>query len=168
MTDLLRPDAYDRDFALFYAAHRRHNREADRILTEHGMGRAHHRILFFLATTPGMSVGELRTTLELSKQALNPPLRTLLNDGWVEATPSPADRRRKQLRLTPQGRELEKRLRDAKLAPFAAALAAAGPQAAAGWRTIMTTIASDGLATLPPTLRGAADAPDATGGTRED
>lgn len=157
MTDLLRPDAYDRDFALFYAAHRRHNREADRILAEHGMGRAHHRILFFLATAPGMSVGELRDALSLTKQALHQPLRTLLGDGWVEATPAPEDRRRKQLHLTPRGLDLEKRLRQAKLTRFAAALEAAGPEAADAWRRIMTTIADDDLATLPPALRDTGD-----------
>ncbi|MBB5121869.1 MarR family winged helix-turn-helix transcriptional regulator [Streptomyces eurocidicus] len=151
MVDLIRPDGYDHDFALFCAAHRRHNRDADRILAEYGLGRAHHRILFFLAVSPGMSVGDLCRTLDLTKQAFNPPLRTLLTDGWAEAAPAPEDRRRKQLRPTPKGRELEERLRNAKLAPFAAALDAAGPEAAAGWRAIMTSIAGTNLATLPPT-----------------
>ena len=47
----------------------------DRILATRGLTRMHHRILFFVAHTPGMSVGELQATLDVTKQALNAPLR---------------------------------------------------------------------------------------------
>ena len=45
--------------------------EPDRILAARGLTRMHHRILFFVAHSPGMSVGELQTTLDVTKQALN-------------------------------------------------------------------------------------------------
>ena len=37
--------------------------EPDRILATRGLTRMHHRILFFVAHTPGMSVGGLQATL---------------------------------------------------------------------------------------------------------
>jgi len=73
--------------------------EPDRILATRGLTRMHHRILFFVAHSPGMSVGELQATLDVTKQALNAPLRQLQEQGLIElegrsrctCSPDPAD-----------------------------------------------------------------------------
>ncbi|MFI1198360.1 MarR family transcriptional regulator [Streptomyces sp. NPDC020883] len=72
------------------------------------MGRAHHRILTFLAYSPGMSVGELCDTLDLTKQAINAPLRRLIDDDLIRVAPGTKDRRRKELHLTERGADLER------------------------------------------------------------
>ncbi|KOT87760.1 hypothetical protein ADK86_34350 [Streptomyces sp. NRRL F-5755] len=141
MLDPNRPDAFDRDFTLFYFAYRAFTGAADEALTEHGMGRAHHRILTFLAYSPGMSVGELCHTLQLTKQAINGPLRKLTEERMVRMTPGAQDRRRKELHLTDRGAELERKLHERQRTLFAAALEEAGPQAAEGWRAMLAPLA---------------------------
>ncbi|MEV0280005.1 MarR family transcriptional regulator [Streptomyces sp. NPDC050610] len=147
MLDLNRPDGFDRDFTLFYFAYRAFTGAADEALDRHGMGRAHHRILTFLAYSPGMSVGELCATLRLTKQAINGPLRRLITEEMVRVAPGADDRRRKELHLTPRGAELERELHERQRELFAEALeeslGAAGPEAAEGWRAVMTPLAGE-------------------------
>ncbi|MEU7155019.1 MarR family winged helix-turn-helix transcriptional regulator [Streptomyces chrestomyceticus] len=141
MLDPCRPDAYDRDFTLFYFAYRAFTGAADTALTEQGMGRAHHRILTFLAYSPGMSVGELCQALQLTKQAINGPLRKLGDEQLVRVTPGERDRRRKELHLTERGADLERKLHARQRALFTAALEEAGPEAAEGWRRMLAPLA---------------------------
>ncbi|OKI09871.1 hypothetical protein A6A06_04355 [Streptomyces sp. CB02923] len=141
MLDPNRPDTFDRDFTLFYFAYRAFTGAADEALTEQGMGRAHHRVLTFLAHSPGMSVGELCQALALTKQAINGPLRKLSDEQLVRVTPGARDRRRKELHLTERGAELERKLHERQRALFAAALEEAGPEAAEGWRRVLRPLA---------------------------
>ncbi|MCB5908799.1 MarR family winged helix-turn-helix transcriptional regulator, partial [Streptomyces pinistramenti] len=120
MLDPSRPDAFDHDFTLFYFAYRAFTGAADEALAEHGMGRAHHRILTFLAYSPGMSVGELCDTLDLTKQAINGPLRRLIGDELVRVAAGTRDRRRKELHLTSHGAALERVLHARQRALFQA------------------------------------------------
>ncbi|WP_411146893.1 MarR family winged helix-turn-helix transcriptional regulator [Streptomyces sp. x-80] len=141
MLDPSRPDAYDRDFTLFYFAYRAFTGAADEALAEHDMGRAHHRILTFLAYSPGMSVGELCDTLDLTKQAINGPLRRLIGEELVRVAAGARDRRRKELHLTSSGAALERALHARQRALFQAALEEAGPAAADGWRAVLASLA---------------------------
>ncbi|PNE37025.1 MarR family winged helix-turn-helix transcriptional regulator [Streptomyces noursei] len=141
MLDPSRPDAFDRDFTLFYFAYRAFTGAADEALAEHGMGRAHHRILTFLAYSPGMSVGELCDTLDLTKQAINAPLRRLIDENLVHVAPGAKDRRRKELHLTDRGAALERTLHARQRALFHTALQQAGPTATEGWRAVLAPLA---------------------------
>ncbi|MFE6684971.1 MarR family winged helix-turn-helix transcriptional regulator [Streptomyces sp. NPDC057743] len=141
MLDPSRPDVYDRDFTLFYFAYRAFTGAADEALAEHGMGRAHHRILTFLAYAPGMSVGELCDTLDLTKQAINAPLRRLIAEDLVRVAPGAGDRRRKELHLTDRGAALERTLHARQRDLFHSALQQAGPAAADGWRAVLAPLA---------------------------
>ncbi|WP_063772654.1 MarR family transcriptional regulator [Streptomyces sp. CT34] len=143
MLDPSRPDAFDRDFTLFYFAYRAFTGAADEALAEHGMGRAHHRILTFLAYAPGMSVGELCDTLALTKQAINAPLRRLIDDDLVRVAAGTTDRRRKELHLTDRGTALERALHARQRTLFQTALEEAGPAAADGWRAVLAPLAGE-------------------------
>ena len=115
--------------------------EPDRILATRGLTRVHHRILFFVAHTPGMSVGELQTTLDVTKQALNAPLRQLQTQGLIELAKADHDARVREIRLTADGALLEAKLTGEQQRLFAEAFAKAGAQAHEGWRTVMLELA---------------------------
>lgn len=115
--------------------------EPDRILATRGLTRMHHRILFFVAHTPGMSVGELQSTLDVTKQALNAPLRQLQAQGLIELAKADHDARVREIRLTSEGVALEAKLTGEQEKLFADAFAKAGAQAHEGWRAVMLELA---------------------------
>ncbi|MFJ8794349.1 MarR family winged helix-turn-helix transcriptional regulator [Streptomyces sp. NPDC102462] len=154
MLDLNRPDRFDRDVTLFYFAYRAFTSAADDALARHDMGRPHHRILVFVACSPGLSVGELCGTMGLTKQAINAPLRRLITHGLIEMRPSERDRRRKELYLSAEGAELERSLHARQRELFQEALGEAGPAAAEGWRAFMAALAGSGWAAFSATLDG--------------
>lgn len=115
--------------------------EPDRILATRGLTRMHHRILFFVAHAPGMSVGELQSTLDVTKQALNAPLRQLQAQGLIELAKADHDARVREIRLTSEGVALEAKLTGEQEKLFADAFAKAGAQAHEGWRAVMLELA---------------------------
>jgi len=68
---------------------------------------------------------------------LNRVLRSLFDDGLVEARVGKTDRRERRLYLTEKGAALERNLSDAQRARMRAAYRAAGPAAVAGFRTVL-------------------------------
>ena len=121
----------------FYFAYRAFTSDPDEILEGMDYGRAHHRALHFIARKPGLTVSGLLDILGVTKQSLNRVLRALLEDGLVESRIGKRDRRERLLHLTPAGAELERRLSEAQRARVRAAYRAAGPQAVAGFRTVL-------------------------------
>ncbi len=121
----------------FYFAYRGFTDRPDRILEKRGLGRVHHRILYFIGRRPDVSVRGLLDLLAVSKQALNAPLRQLMEMGLVGAEASPDDRRVKRLSLTEAGRKLEAELTEAQTRHLRAAFERAGDEAQHGWRTVM-------------------------------
>ncbi len=122
--------------AMFFA-YRGFTADPDRILATMAYGRAHHRALHFIARAPGTTVNNLLEILGVTKQSLNRVLRTLVEDGLVESKVGSADRRERHLYLTEAGAALEQRLSDAQRARMRAAFRQAGPQAVAGFRTVL-------------------------------
>ncbi|MBL8310706.1 MAG: winged helix-turn-helix transcriptional regulator [Burkholderiales bacterium] len=116
--------------------------EPDRILATRGLTRMHHRILFFVARAPGMSVGALQGTLNVTKQALNAPLRQLQTQGLIDLSKADHDARVRELRLTADGTALEATLTGEQYRLFAEAFAAAGPEASKGWQRVMRALAT--------------------------
>src|SRR4051812_37209565 len=64
--------------ALMHFGFRKMIEEPDRLLSQRGFGRVHHRVLFFVARRPGLSVGELLAILDITKQSLHRPMQDLL------------------------------------------------------------------------------------------
>ena len=115
----------------------------DRMLEKRGLSRLHHRILFFVAREPEMTVSRLLQVLGVSKQALNAPLRQLTTQRMVASSAAEHDKRQKLLALTDEGRALEQRLTEPQRKLFDTALTAAGPRADAAWRRVMRAMADD-------------------------
>ncbi|RBI85425.1 MarR family transcriptional regulator [Rhodosalinus halophilus] len=122
--------------AMFFA-YRGFTADPDRILADYGYGRAHHRALHFINGAPGTTVNNLLSILGVTKQSLNRVLRTLIADGLVESRVGRSDKRERHLYLTERGEALERQLSDAQRARMRAAYRAAGPEAVAGFRTVL-------------------------------
>lgn len=122
--------------AMFFA-YRAFTADPDRILENYQYGRAHHRAIHFINRQPGLTVNTLLTMLGVTKQSLNRVLRTLVEDGLVEARVGRRDKRERHLFLTGRGAELERDLSDAQRARMRAAYRAAGPVAVAGFRQVL-------------------------------
>ncbi len=122
--------------AMFFA-YRGFTADPDRILEGMDYGRAHHRAIHFIHRSPGTTVSNLLAILGVTKQSLNRVLRTLVEDGLVEARVGRRDKRERHLHLTPKGQELERELSDAQRARMRSAYRAAGPQAVAGFRQVL-------------------------------
>ncbi len=122
--------------AMFFA-YRGFTADPDRILEDHAYGRAHHRAIHFINRAPGTTVNNLLAILGVTKQSLNRVLRTLIEDGLVEARVGTRDRRERHLFLTEAGAELERALSEAQRGRMRAAYRRAGPEAVAGFRQVL-------------------------------
>ncbi|MBN2742130.1 MAG: MarR family transcriptional regulator [Rhodobacteraceae bacterium] len=122
--------------AMFFA-YRAFTSDPDRLLEEHGYGRAHHRALHFINRQSGLTVTTLLALLGVTKQSLNRVLRTLIEDGLVESRVGRRDKRERQLFLTEEGLTLERALSEAQRGRMRSAYRAAGPQAVAGFRQVL-------------------------------
>ncbi|MEH6645307.1 MarR family winged helix-turn-helix transcriptional regulator [Sulfitobacter sp.] len=122
--------------AMFFA-YRGFTADPDRILADMAYGRAHHRAIHFIGRAPGTTVNNLLNILGVTKQSLNRVLRTLIADGLVESKVGRQDKRERHLNLTQAGRTLEQTLSDAQRARMRAAFREAGPEAVAGFRTVL-------------------------------
>ena len=122
--------------AMFFA-YRGFTADPDRILSDKGYGRAHHRAVHFIKRSPGTTVNNLLSILGVTKQSLNRVLRALIADGLVESRVGQEDRRERHLFLTEEGAALEAELSTAQRARMRAAFRQAGPEAVAGFRTVL-------------------------------
>lgn len=122
--------------AMFFA-YRGFTADPDRILENYAYGRAHHRAIHFINRQPGLNVNMLLALLGVTKQSLNRVLRTLVEDGLVEARVGKRDKRERHLHLTARGAALERDLSDAQRNRMRAAYREAGPSAVAGFRHVL-------------------------------
>jgi DNA-binding MarR family transcriptional regulator len=101
--------AYDL-IELFFFAYRDFVSDPDRILSDYGFGRAHHRVLHFVDRNPGLTIAELLDILRITKQSLNRVLKELVEKGFIEQRPGTSDRRQRLLFTTSLGHQLALRL----------------------------------------------------------
>ncbi|MDX5373889.1 MAG: MarR family transcriptional regulator [Pseudomonadaceae bacterium] len=111
MLDLKKPNVQQAAMEAFFFGYQAFTAKPDEMLARRGLSRVHHRILFFIARYPGLSVKELLGYLGVSKQALNIPLRQLQEMHMVESVAASDDKRKRQLGLTAAGARLEQSLR---------------------------------------------------------
>ncbi len=143
MVDLSDQAELRRSIELFYFGYRAFTVRPDRVLERRGLGRAHHRILYFIGRDPGTPVSGLLRTLEISKQALNAPLRQLVAMKLVVSETATYDQRIKLLNLTQAGRALEAQLTGAQMKHLADAFRAVGRDAGGHWRAVMAALLSE-------------------------
>lgn len=142
----LREDELRRGIELLYFGYTSLIRGPDELLADEGLGRAHHRALYFIARKPGLAVGELLRLLAITKQSLGRVLNDLQARDLVVQKIGTTDRRQRLLHLTPKGESLETALFERLQTHMAAAYSEAGQNAVTGfWNVLMSLI--------PPTDR---------------
>jgi DNA-binding MarR family transcriptional regulator len=95
---------------LLFFAYRDFTREADAVLAEYDLGRAHHRVLHFVNRHPGLRVADLLEILKITKQSLARVLKELVDKGWIAQKAGERDRRQRLLNATAKGATLAGRL----------------------------------------------------------
>ncbi len=132
---------------LFYAC-RDVASEPDARLAALGLGRAHHRAIYFVGRHPGITVGELLGILRITKQSLSRVLGHLMQKGYVVQRSGPHDRRQRLLTLTEAGARLERELSECQRRRIAHAYRQAGAEAVEGFRTVLAGLSEQGEATI--------------------
>jgi len=123
-----------------YFGYRAFTRGPDRILAKRGLNRVHHRLLYFVGRYPGLSVTRLLDILQISKQALNAPLRQLINMNLVTSDQAEHDGRVRELRLTAAGKRLEAKLSATQIKQLEAVFSCVGESSETGWRAVMAQL----------------------------
>ena len=133
----LREPEVRRGVELLYFGYSHLLRGIDEGLATQGLGRAHHRALYFIARNPDITVSELLRILVITKQSLGRVLNELSERGLIEIRPGREDRRQRLLRVTDAGAELETSLFEALRERLSAAYAQAGQNAVTGFWAVL-------------------------------
>ncbi|PJI49740.1 MAG: MarR family transcriptional regulator [Pseudomonas sp.] len=141
MPDLIKNALQLQAMEAFFYSYRAFTAKPDEMLARRGLGRVHHRILFFIARNPGLSVSQLLAALGVTKQALNVPLRQLQELDLIHSEACDNDKRKRLLELTTEGGKLEKALRQEQGRLLQLAFDEAGEDAVRGWLAVNQAIA---------------------------
>ena len=95
---------------LLFFAYRDFVSDPDDVLAKFGFGRAHHRVLHFVYSYPGLKVADLLDVLRITKQSLGLELKQLLDEGYIVLKTGDNDRRQRLLYATPKGEALVQKL----------------------------------------------------------
>ncbi len=133
----LREEELRQGIEMLFFAYRDFSSAPDDLLSRHGLGRAHHRVIYFVGRHPSLSVGELLEILKITKQSLGRVLQQLVEKDVVEQRPGILDRRKRLLHLTEKGMELERHLTERQRAVIARAYRKAGADAVEGFRKVL-------------------------------
>ncbi|MDD2055538.1 MarR family transcriptional regulator [Pseudomonas putida] len=136
MLDLKNPTTQQAAMEAFFFGYQAFTAKADEMLARRGLSRVHQRIVFFIARYPGLSIKELLNVLGVSKQALNIPLRQLMEMNLVQSVAPDTDKRKRLLGLTAEGQRLEQALRREQVKLLQRVFAQAGETAVNGWLAI--------------------------------
>lgn len=138
----LREEELRQAIEMLFFAYRDFTGEPDKILAERGLGRAHHRVIYFVGRYPGMTVSNLLDILKITKQSLSRVLSQLVQEEYIVQKQGSVDRRQRLLSLTEKGEEMERLLTETQRKRIARAYKAAGPEAVEGFREVMLGIMS--------------------------
>ena len=131
----LREAEVRRGIELLYFGHSHLMRSIDDMLAREGLGRAHHRALYFIARKPGLVISDLIALLGITKQSLSRVIKDLEERDLLTLQTGRHDRRQKELHLTATGADLESQLFAAMRGQMAGAYGDAGQDAVTGfWR----------------------------------
>ncbi len=128
---------------LLYFGHSHLTRSVDQGLAAQGLGRAHHRALYFIARRPDLTVSELLSMLAITKQSLGRVLNELGDRKLVTTRPGERDRRQRLLRLTEEGAAMESELFEAVRVKMSEAYQAAGQEAVSGYWAVLEGMIPD-------------------------
>ena len=94
---------------LIFFSYRDFTAGPDKILEKINFGRAHHRVIYFVGKQKKITIKELLSILQITKQSLSRVLNQLVKEKFILLSTG-KDKRTKNLSLTKKGEELEKEL----------------------------------------------------------
>ena len=94
---------------LIFFSYRDFTSGPDKILDKLNFGRAHHRVIYFVGKQKNLTIKELLSILQITKQSLSRVLNQLVKEKYIILTTG-IDKRTKILALTNKGQELENQL----------------------------------------------------------
>ncbi|KHK61506.1 MULTISPECIES: MarR family winged helix-turn-helix transcriptional regulator [Pseudomonas] len=144
MLDLKNPTSQQMAMEAFFFGYQAFTAKADEMLERRGLSRVHQRIVFFIARYPSLSVKELLALLGVTKQALNMPLRQLMEMHLVNSVASETDKRKRLLALTDEGQRFEQALRREQVKLLERVFAEAGEAAVDGWLAVNQALGKSG------------------------
>ncbi len=136
----LREEEIRQGIELLFYAYRDFTAEPDQVLDALGLGRAHHRAIYFIGRNPDISVSELLAILRITKQSLSRVLNDLIEQDYVLQRAGTRDRRQRLLSLSEKGAELERRMFELQRRRIARAYRNAGAEAVDGFKKVMQGI----------------------------
>ena len=99
---------------LLFFAYRDFTSGPDKILEKLNFGRAHHRIIYFVGRRPDITIKDLLSILQITKQSLSRVLNQLVKQKYIVLSVG-NDKRSKKLSLTIKGKKLENKLSDIQI-----------------------------------------------------
>ena len=94
---------------LIFFSYRDFTAGPDKILEKINFGRAHHRVIYFVGKQKKITIKELLSILQITKQSLSRVLNQLVKEKFILLSTG-IDKRTKNLSLTKKGEDLEKEL----------------------------------------------------------
>mgnify|MGYP000002799149 CR=1 FL=1 len=94
---------------LMFFSYRDFTAGPDKILEDLNFGRAHHRVIYFVGKREKITIKDLLSILQITKQSLSRVLNQLVSEKYIDVTIG-KDKRTKDLTLTIKGADLEKQL----------------------------------------------------------
>lgn len=130
---------------LHFLAHLNLIDDADRRIADLGLGlgRVHHRILFFVTESPGITVGQLLELIRVTNQNIHRSMGDLVRLKLIEQRTSQVDRRQRHLYTTPEGVDLLQELTCFQFERIGRAYEAAGEEAVKGFWTVLWHLIED-------------------------
>ena len=99
---------------LMFFSYRDFTSGPDRILEKINFGRAHHRVIYFVGKKNNLTIKELLSILQITKQSLSRVLNQLVSEKFIILSTG-EDKRTKKLSLSKKGEDLEKKLSDIQI-----------------------------------------------------
>tara|TARA_B100000242_G_scaffold293243_1_gene270744 strand:+ start:934 stop:1416 length:483 start_codon:yes stop_codon:yes gene_type:complete len=99
---------------LMFFSYRDFTSGPDKLLEKINFGRAHHRVIYFVGKRNNLTIKELLSILQITKQSLSRVLNQLVKEGYIILSTG-EDKRTKKLSLSKKGEELEKKLSDIQI-----------------------------------------------------
>ena len=127
----------------FYFGYRTFTELPDKLLAQRGLGRVHHRILYFVGHNPDIAINALLGILKISKHALNAPLNQLVKMELITVTTAEYDQRVRQLSLSPAGKKLESQLTDTQIQLLRQVFQQLGKETETAWLHVMQCLNKD-------------------------
>ena len=99
---------------LMFFSYRDFTSGPDKILEKIKFGRAHHRVIYFVGKRHNLTIKELLSILQITKQSLSRVLNQLVKEKYIILSTG-EDKRTKRLTLSKKGEELENKLSEIQI-----------------------------------------------------